>query len=319
MERTVIHRTEHTRVVSAPAQVVYDLVADVTLWPAVFGPSVYVRHLERDERSEVFEIWAQVNGKVTSWTSRRVLDPARRYVSFRQQRSFAPVTSMAGSWLLRELPDARTEVVLRHRFSVEDDAPAAVEALLTALDRNSGEELAALARVAELGHPVADVVFSFTDVVPITGGAAAAYDFVNRADLWAERLPHVSRVRLTEDEPGVQDLEMDTVTADGSAHTTRSVRICHEPSWIAYKQHVLPKLLTGHSGLWTFTDGPEGPVATARHTVALNPATVREVLGEQATLADARAFVREALGRNSLTTMTHAAAHTGEDSQVSAV
>ncbi|MEU1378380.1 aromatase/cyclase [Streptomyces triculaminicus] len=318
MERPVIHRTEHTLVVSAPARVLYDLVSDVTLWPAVFGPSVHVRHLERTERSEVFEIWAQVNGKVANWTSRRVLDPERLYVSFRQQRSFPPVTSMGGGWLFRSLPDGRTEVVLRHRFGVEGDDPQAVENLLAALDRNSGEELAALARVAELGHPVEDIVFSFTDIVPLEGGAESAYDFVNRADLWAERLPHVSSVVLTEDVPGVQDLRMETLTADGSTHTTRSTRICKAPSWIAYKQSILPKLLTGHSGLWTFTDGPDGPLATARHTVALNPATVTEVLGERATLDDARTFIREALGRNSLATMTHAAAYAKEHGGVTA-
>lgn len=308
-ERPVIHRTEHTLTVAAPVQVLYDLVADVTLWPAVFGPSVHVRHLERTARGEVFEIWAQVNGAVTNWTSRRSLDPGRHYVGFRQQRPFAPLTSMGGGWLFRPLPDGRTEVALRHRFSVAGDAPEAVRRVLDALDRNSAEELAALARIAELGHPLQDVVFSFTDVVPLGNSPEEAYDFVNRADLWAERLPHVRRVRLTEDVPGVQSLEMDTVTADGSAHTTRSVRVCEASSWIAYKQYVLPKLLLGHSGLWTFSDGEEGPVATARHTVAIDPAAVTEVLGAQATLADARAFVREALGRNSMTTMTHAAAH----------
>lgn len=316
MATPVLHRTEHTRVVSAPARALYGLVADVTLWPAVFGPSVHVQHLERSEDRETFEIWAQVNGNVAHWTSRRLLDPARLYVSFRQERPFAPLTSMGGGWLFRPLPDGRTEVVLRHRFSVADDAPDAVAGLLAALDHNSGEELAALARVAELGHPVEDVVFSFTDVVPLRNSPQAAYDFVNRADLWAERLPHVSRVRLTEDVPGVQHLEMDTVTADGSAHTTRSVRICRAPSWIAYKQHVLPRLLTGHSGLWTFTDGPDGPVATARHTVAIDPSAVDEIVGEGATLADARRFVRDALGRNSMTTMTHAAAHAEEPGTV---
>lgn len=52
-------------------------------------------------------------------------------------------------------------------------------------------------------------------------------------------------------------------------------------------------------------------MATARHTVAVDPTGITEVLGPDATLADARTYVREALGRNSLTTLRHAAEASG--------
>ncbi|MGW2301899.1 aromatase/cyclase [Streptomyces sp. NPDC001809] len=307
MSTPQVHRTEHSRQVSAPPRTVYRLLSDVTLWPAIFGPSVHVQHLERGDREERFSLWATVNGSVANWTSRRTLDPEGLRITFRQEHSRPPIASMGGEWILRELPGDRTEVVLLHDFSVVDDDPEAEAWVVEALDRNSPEELAALARTAELGHPVDDVVFSFVDTLDLKVPVADAYAFVNRADLWADRLPHVSRVRMTEDTPGIQELEMDTVTADGSAHTTRSVRVCRAPEWIAYKQLRTPRLLTGHSGLWTFSDGPDGPVATARHTVAIDPAAVTEVLGAGATLADARQYVRDALGRNSMTTMSHAA------------
>ena len=309
MNRPRQHRTEHSLEVPAPARVLYDLVADVTAWPAVFGPSVHVRHLERGDRSERFEIWATVNGEVSNWTSRRTLDPEGLRITFEQEHSRPPIASMGGEWHFRELPGGGTRVVLLHHFTAVDDDPATVRWITEALDRNSPEELGALARVAGPGHPVDEVVLSFTDTLEVAGSAADAYAFVHRADLWAERLPHVSRVRMTQTPSGVQDLEMDTVTADGSAHTTRSVRICEEPRWIAYKQRVTPRLLLGHSGLWEFADGDGGTaVLTARHTVVLDPAAVPEVLGEGRTLADARAHVRTALGRNSLATMSHAAA-----------
>ncbi|WP_317621429.1 aromatase/cyclase [Streptomyces sp. CBMA123] len=299
-------RTEHTRVVRAAPETLYDLAADVTLWPAVFGPSVHVHHLERGPGFERFELWALVNGAVSSWVSRRALDPERRSISFEQERSRAPIASMGGEWLFRDLGDGRTEVVLRHHFTAVDDDAATIDWITEALDRNSPEELAALARITETGHPLRDLVFSFVDTLPLDGGPEAAYRFVDRADLWAERLPHVARVVLAEPAPGVQELEMDTVTADGSAHTTRSVRVCREPEWIAYKQLLPPQLLFGHSGLWTFGTGPDGPVATARHTVAVNPGAVEPVLGAGRTVADAREYVREALGRNSLTTLSYA-------------
>ncbi|MGA4838288.1 aromatase/cyclase [Streptomyces sp. G45] len=305
---TPVHRTEHAWTADAPADTLYALVADVTRWPAIFEPTVHVRHIERTPRSERFEIWAVVNDEVAHWTSRRVLDAHRRCVTFRQDHSRPPVTSMSGSWLFRELPGGRTEVVLRHRFTVADDDPAAVGSASAALDRNSARELAALCRVAEAGPRVEDLVFAFTDTVELAGTAEEAYAFVARADRWPELLPHVDRVRLTENPRHVQDLEMDTVTADGDRHTTRSLRICRPGEWIAYKQRVTPRLLSGHSGEWTFADGPSGAVATARHVVALAPDAVTEVLGAHASLADARAHVRAALGRNSRATLEHAAA-----------
>jgi aromatase len=297
--------TEHTLISSAPARVLYDLAADVTRWPAIFAPSVYAHHLERGDRTERFQLWAVVNGEVKTWTSRRSLDPDALRIRFDQEVSAAPIASMGGDWIFRERPDG-TEIVLLHDFSAVDDDPEKVGWITAALDRNSPGELAALARIAELGHPLPDVVFSFTDTVHLAGTAADAYQFVYCSDLWPERLPHVDRVVLKESEPGIQDMTMDTVTADGSAHTTRSIRVCVPGERIVYKQLVPPTLLLGHSGRWVFADLGDGAVVTAEHTVAINPATVTEVLGAGATLADARRFVRDALGANSRATLSYA-------------
>ncbi|MFE2867888.1 aromatase/cyclase [Embleya sp. NPDC059259] len=302
-----IHRAEHSLVVAAPASVVYDLIANAASWPAVFGPCVHVRHLDHNPRAERFEIWADVNGRVAQWTSRRTLDPERRYVAFRQEHGSPPVASMSGGWLLRELPDGHTEVVLRHRFTIVDHDPTAAAEVSRALDRNSAAELGALARIAEVGPATGGLVLTFSDTIALACPAEEAYEFVNRADLWAERLPHVARTELTETVPGIQELEMDTVTADGSAHTTRSIRVCSRPGWIAYKQRTPPKLLLGHSGLWTFDDAGTGAVASARHTVVIDPEAVPAVLGADATLADARTYIRRALGDNSRATLALAA------------
>ncbi|MEU1730169.1 SRPBCC family protein [Streptosporangium sp. NPDC020145] len=304
------HRTEHTLTVDAPARVLYDLVSNAGTWPAVFGPSVYVRHLERDANRERFRIWAVVNDEVRSWTSRRELDPQGLSVTFRQEHSRPPLSSMGGGWRFRELPGGRTEIVLEHVFET-DGTPEALTWVTAALDRNSPEELAALARIATLAPRPQDVVVSFTDTVEVPGTAAEAYDFIHRADLWERRLPHVERVSLREDAQGAQVLEMSTRTADGAAHETRSIRICEPGAWIAYKQQLTPALLLGHSGLWTFTDGTGGTggaVVTSRHTAVISPEAVPAVLGPGRTLADAREYVRTALSRNSLATLEAAAA-----------
>lgn len=306
-EHRVEHQVVHTRKTPAPARRLYELVARAELWPTVFEPAVHVRILERDQGTERFQIWASVAGQVKTWTSRRTLDPDAPRVTFRQERTQPPIASMGGSWEFRE-DGGGTEIVLTHDFAAVDEA--ALPGLRAALDANSEKELAALARLAEQQFPLEEVLFTFEDTLQVPSGDDA-YAFIERSDLWPERLPHVGKVTLTEEaadtgSPGVQDMTMETVTADGSTHTTRSIRLCFPGESIVYKQLVPPALLSGHSGAWLF-DNDEKDTVTARHTVAIDPTRVEEVLGEGKTVADARAYLRAALGANSRATLNHAA------------
>lgn len=301
--------SEHSVVVSAEPEVLFDLIGEVTRWPAIFEPTVHVQHLHRAPDEERFQLWALAGDEVKSWVSRRTLDRGRRHITFEQERTQAPIASMAGSWTFHP-SGGGTEVVLTHDFTAvaaEHDGW-----LVSVVDSNSNRELAALRRIAELGHPVADVVVTFDDEIPLQGSAEDAYVFIDRADQWPQRLPHVARVRLVEPQPGVQDMEMETTTADGATHTTRSIRLCFPPERIVYKQLVTPDLLLGHSGSWDLRKGDGGDVAIARHTVVINPDAIAGVLGPDRTLADARTFVREALGANSRATMAHASAYAGQ-------
>lgn len=297
----------HRRSVGAPREVLYDLASDVTRWPVLFGPTLHVDVIERDAGGERFHLWAMVGDEARTWTSRRSLDPDRFEITFEQERTEPPIAAMGGRWRFLPRPGNRTEVVLEHEFAAADGDRETVERLNAAVDRNSDDELAALGRLAELGHVPDDLVDSFEDVVELPVPAADAFSFILRSDLWPDRIPHVGRVVLREPQPGVQDMEMDTITSDGSHHTTRSIRVCYPEERIVYKQLVPPVLLLGHSGAWSFAAGPGAGVAvTARHMVAIDPTKVESVLGARRTLADARAYLRDALGTNSRATLAHA-------------
>ena len=116
----------------------------------------------------------------------------------------------------------------------------------------------------------------------------------------------MASVRLTEDSPGLQTLEMDTRVKDGSVHTTVSHRVCVPYRKIAYKQVTLPALMSLHTGYWTFRDSGSGVAASSQHAVVLNAGNIPRVLGAGATIADAREYVRSALSTNSLATLGHA-------------
>lgn len=301
------HRqVQHEIKVQAPAEVIYQLIADVAHWPQIFPPSVHVEYLERSGSQERIQIWATANGEAKTWISCRELDPAARRIEFRQERPTPPVGAMGGTWVIEPISDGESHVRLMHDYRAVDDDPAKLVWIDQAVDRNSQSELAALKMNAELARGCAELLLTFADSVRIDGSAEDVYDFINEAQRWSERLPHVARVSLQEDTSGLQLLEMDTRTRDGSVHTTTSVRVAFPPERIVYKQIQVPALMTLHTGLWTFKETGDGVTATSQHTVAINEENIMKILGDDAGVEDARRFVRTALSTNSRATLGHA-------------
>ncbi|MEU3983413.1 aromatase/cyclase [Streptomyces sp. NPDC026672] len=303
MSDSGVVRTRHAIEVAAEPKAVYELIAAAENWPHIFPPSVHVAKLDGDDRSERLRIWAFANGEVRSWTSRRLLDPDALRVTFRQEVSSAPVASMGGEWIIEAAPGG-SSVVLLHDFTVLGDDGAARAWVERAVDTNSTSELAALKSAAESLAAEPGALLSFADHVDIAGPRREVYDFLWRADLWEERLPHVDRLVLTEPGEDLQTVEMDTRAADGSVHTTTSVRVGFAPDRLVYKQIQVPPLMAAHTGRWSIEPIGQGVRATSHHTVVLRPERVRELLGPRATLETARDLVRTALGRNSTATLS---------------
>lgn len=303
MASTPPHETRHTVTIAAPADAVYRLIADVGAWPQMFVPTLHVDRLEGDDRGELLRLWAMANGEVRTWTSRRELDPGAGRVRFRQERTSPPVRDMGGEWVIAGTGPDTTEVVLLHDFTVADDDPDRVAWVRAAVDRNSEAELAALRSAAEQGRKREELVHTFSDSIMVAGSVEEVYEVLFRADRWPDRLPHVSRVELTEGEGGVQVIEMDTRSTDGSVHTTRSIRVGSSPHRIVYKQTKFPPILAAHTGRWELTQTPGWVRATSWHTIVLREEKVTEVLGPDATVAEAGERVRRALSTNSAATL----------------
>ncbi|MFI7012227.1 aromatase/cyclase [Streptomyces sp. NPDC050145] len=303
-----VHRTVHKAETDAPADVVYRLIEDTSRWPLYLPPNVQVEQVETSGDSERLRMWATANGQVKSWTSRRVLDPAARRIEFRQEVPAAPVETVGGTWIVTELGPERSLLTLLHDFTVADGRREDVDWVERAIDTNSRAELANLCTLAAGWARLDERVISFEDSVHVDGPAERVYDFLHRADLWPERLPHVDGLELTEDEPGVQVMTMNTRTPDGSAHTTESVRVCFpEDLRIVYKQTATPALMTAHTGCWTVRPAEGGGLTvTSQHSVVLCEEAIEGALGAGVDLAQARRQVREALGRNSGATLLHA-------------
>lgn len=310
MSPSTTREVEHEITITAPAATVYELLADVQNWPQIFPPTIYVDMLEGGSATEErIQIWATANGGAKSWTSRRRLDHQSLRIDFHQEVSAPPVAAMTGAWQVEPLSEDESRLRLLHAYRAVDDDPAGLAWIDEAVDRNSRSELAALKRNVERVPDLQESTFSFEDVVRVNGSAEDVYDFLDRADLWGERLPHVAKVRLEEPAPGLQTLEMDTQAKDGSTHTTKSYRVTFPNRRIAYKQVTLPALMSLHTGCWALEDQGEQVVVSSQHTVVLNTDNIASVLGPDATIAEARQYVRDALSTNSRKTLNHARAY----------
>ncbi len=309
-----LREVEHDITVAAPPADVYRLIAEVDNWPQLFPPTVHAESVELSGGEERIRIWATANGEAKHWTSRRTLDPVGLRIEFGQEVSSDPVATMRGTWIIEPLGEAESRIRLLHHYRAVDDDPEKLSWIDRAVDTNSRSELGALKRNAELlvsAGQAADEsgerlspVLSFEDGVRIDGSAKDVYDFLNEAQRWTDRLPHVARVRLTEPVPGLQVLNMDTLTTSGETHTTESVRVCLPHLRIAYKQTTLPPLMVLHTGQWRLSEDGDGvTTAVSQHTVVINTDRITALLGPEADLARARTFIRDALGTNSRATL----------------
>jgi aromatase len=299
---------EHTIAVSAPPSAAFQVIADAVNWPIVFLPTI---HLERDDLGggeERIHVWALANDEVKAWTSIRNVDPDRLTVRFRQEKSSPPIGAMSGEWIVEAQPDGGSRVRLLHDFRAIDDDPAALQWIADATDRNSNTELATLKAAAEQADERESLIVWWDDSVPCSGDPDDAWEFMWNAREWPTRVPHVERMSIQEPEPNIQVMEMDTKTKDGSAHTTRSIRVGFPKRKLVYKQTTPPALLSVHTGHFLIEDAPEGFMLTSRHSAMIIPEKIPVVLGADATVQDARDYIQTALTANSRVTMEHAGA-----------
>jgi aromatase len=306
------HYAEHDIEIDAPPSRVFELISDVTRWPLMFAPCVHAEVLEREPGADRIRLWALTGDEVRSWTSRRRLDAAAARVDFEQENSRPPLASMGGHWRV----DDGTRLVLAHTWALSDPTPESERWATEALDRNSNAETASVRQWAEYGDDFGGLVFGFAEEVRIAAPAPAVYDFLYRADLWPERLPHVAALDLetaaaSELTAGaeVQTMTMETTGRDGGTHRTRSIRLCFPDERIVYKQTAVPRPLRAHSGEWRLVPADGGVTVVARHEVALDPAALEDVFGAGTTPEQARARTTELLGGNSLTTLRRAGEH----------
>ncbi|MGJ5893904.1 hypothetical protein DF268_19855 [Streptomyces sp. V2] len=186
-----VHRAEHDITVRAPAGTVFGILSDFAQWPRFFPGTVHIEPLGTDGDDLRIQVWRAPEGpagQTRTWVSRVALDAPRRTMTFRQEKSPAPLAAMSGTWHLEPLGTDRTRIVLTHAYQLldENDRPA-VDALI---DRNSDLELGLLRDAAEHDHATG----------PLTATAESTTELPLNAEELYERLraaaPDATTVRV---------------------------------------------------------------------------------------------------------------------------
>ncbi|MGW3681165.1 aromatase/cyclase [Streptomyces prasinus] len=305
-----VHRIAHETEITAPAGVVYGLIADAESWPLFLPSAVHVELLDSGTGEERIRAWSVVDGAVRCWISRRVLDPERRRIDFRYDPAPGPARMMRGDWRVEERGAHACRLVLRHEYGVPRDSPgeaARIGRLLAAAD------IAALERLresAERWTELDGLVLSFEDEIRVKGPAELVYDFLYRVGEWPGAVPHVVGAELAEEEPGVQRVAMEVRGADGVVRPTESVRVCFPHAGrLVHKQTLTPRMVAARTGEWQVVPDTSGVRVVCRQTVLVRAEEVRPVLGPGAGLADARRRLRAELGRQALDVLDLARHH----------
>ncbi|MFI6336937.1 aromatase/cyclase [Streptomyces sp. NPDC050535] len=293
-------QVKHGATIDAGCDAALDLVAAVEGWPQFDRTAVHAERLRATERGELIQHWSlSGDSAVRTWRVLRRVDRAARRITFEQEEAEPPATGIRGEWVFTEVAPNRTEVELRHY--VDAPADADLGPLLKGITQDGQGQLDLLREAAERQAERDELVLSFADPLFVAGSVEDAYDYLYRADLWPERIPHVAALVLSEEVPNIQFFDMDTMSSGASART-RSVRICLPPHLIVYKQITPPPLLDAHTGHWRFTETPEGVIAEARHTVTIKRSAL-SLLGDGTTVADARRYLRRLLSANSMSNL----------------
>ncbi|MDJ1136898.1 SRPBCC family protein [Streptomyces iconiensis] len=294
LSRKTVSRTV---TLSAPLTTVFGLVLRVHEAPQWHPGAIHAEHLGRSDNGDTdrVRLWSLKDEKsVRTRVLRREIRDGESIV-FEHEDPARPGGGVRGGWYFTARADDVTEVEMRHDLGPADAGPGLAEAVA----RETVRYLDALREAAEHDTERRRLVLSFEDPLFIVGDVKDVYDVLYEADRWPERMAHVDRLTMTEDEPNIQFFDMDTRTSDGSPHTTRSVRVCLPHREIVYKQIRLPRLLDAHTGYWRFTEAPEGVLARAGHSVTIKPSALG-LLGEGTTAGDARRYLRRVLGTNSM-------------------
>ncbi|WP_329410100.1 hypothetical protein OG563_46365 [Nocardia vinacea] len=276
---------------NSAARPVDRILAEVHSWPLFAGPVIHARTLTATDDVETFQLWLEEDGSVRSVTLERRTSEDLTTLVFGVGAGAQPTVVRYGG-------DFADGVDIETAAAAETGAGATVS-----VEPVVRRILTELTESADLPGGAGAWVYTFEDVVRTHGAVGDVVEFLRRLELWPDSLAHVDAVAYDEDDDGVQTVWTTVFGDDGTRYRIPSIRICVDSARVIYKPLTVPPIARAHLGQWSVEQHADSVTVTGRHTVALDPAGVRQVLGDDATVEAATRLVRSALGKHSLATL----------------
>lgn len=106
----------------APKMSIFDIAANLELWPKILPHYRYIRYLERSPNRNVVVMAARRSGIPIKWTSEEIIDRGRVEIHFNHLKAFTK--GMHVVWTFDERPDGvRVEISHELNFRIRALAP----------------------------------------------------------------------------------------------------------------------------------------------------------------------------------------------------
>lgn len=117
-------RTGNSIIMQAPRQAIFEMAANLELWPEILPHYRYITYLERGETRNLVVMAARRSGIPISWTSEQEIDRDKMEVRFHHLKAFTK--GMRVVWTFDETPaGVRVEILHDLKFRVPALAPVA--------------------------------------------------------------------------------------------------------------------------------------------------------------------------------------------------
>lgn len=137
-------RTESSVVINAPMDLVWSRTNDVAAWPTLFTEYAAAEVLSEEDGRVRFRLTMHPdeNGRIWSWVSERVADPAGRVVlAYRVEPG--PFRYMHIRWTYDEVPDG-VQMRWVQEFEMYPNAPVGDDDMAARINANSPVQMAAI-------------------------------------------------------------------------------------------------------------------------------------------------------------------------------
>jgi aromatase len=139
----VAAHTDNHVVIDAPIDFVWERMMDIEGWPTLFSEYAKAEVLEEEDDTVRFRLTTHpdpdYDGKVWSWVSERVADPAARSSKSRRIET-GPFEYMNIEWYFDEA-DGGTRMRWVQDFTMKPDAPADDEQAEQYMNKNTKEQM----------------------------------------------------------------------------------------------------------------------------------------------------------------------------------